>query len=490
MNRGYSHTSEYLRLRRNIWDKVDYDPHPAQMEIHESDARFKVACCGRRFGKSTSAIRDSWPDYFIPNTEHWLVGPTYELGEREFSVLYDDVLRMPEIANHKGTKVSYSVQAGNMRVVFPWNTVVKVVSAEKPKSLQGKGLSSAIMCESGEHEELTWTRYIRPALADRRGRALFPSTPKGYNWYYHYWRRGQVPETYPQWASWQFPSWANTHIFDGPDDPEIEEMRATMSVMLFEQEVEAKFTSYEGRIYNEFDESTHVVDLQPIVDKHLMFWRNFWTIDFGFSNPFVCLDVMIDPQDNVYVWREYYVRHLPVVTHAKRLKERANPTGFHVNSIFADPADPDGIATLALYLGSAFGRRVGWSQGVEQLKVLMKVNEETHKPRLFIDPRCENLIRELNTLHLEENRKPGSNNNKEQQHKHDDHAADALRYFASEIFVLGAGAHLSDVYKYADLDGPKSGIFQYDQADIGRMGDTDYPFTLTDKWADIERSMQ
>jgi hypothetical protein len=32
------------------------------------------------------------------------------------------------------------------------------------------------------------------------------------------------------------------------------------------------------------------------------------------------------------------------------------------------------------------------------------------------------------------------------QHKVDDHAADALRYFVGPYFVLGAGSHLSDIY--------------------------------------------
>ena len=473
----YELTPEYLRIRSRLWGAMGYDPHDAQMDIHNSGARFKVPCCGRRFGKSTSAVADLLPDYFVPNTTHWLVGPTYELGEREFEQLYNFIMEMPEVFNHKDTHISYSPTAGNMKIEFPWNTLVKVVSAEKPKSLLGKGLSSAIMCEAAQHEELTWTRYIRPALSDKRGRAVFPSTPRGFNWFYNYYRRGQDPNQI-QWDSWQFPSWSNTRIYSGEDDEEFDEIRQNTSQMLFDQEYGAKFTAYEGRIYTEFDEAIHVQPLEDVVKRSMAYWRNFWAVDFGFSNPFVCLDIMVDPQDNVYVWREYYVRHKPVVVHARELRRRDNPPGWHLNGIFADPADPDGVATLNMYLGAAFARRVGVFQGIEAVKVLMKINEDTDRPRLFIDPSCTNLIRELNTLHMAENRKPGSTNNREEQHKFDDHAADALRYFASEMFVLGAGTHLADIYKYTEAEGDAETYFRYDQngldivAPLTRRADT------------------
>lgn len=459
----YQLTPKYLNLRDNVWQSAGYDPHDAQMAIHNSQARFKVPCCGRRFGKSTSAVADLLPDYFVPNTVHWLVGPTYELGEREFEALHGFLLEMPEVYNHRDTHISYSPTAGNMKVKFPWNTLVKVVSAEKPKSLLGKGLSSAILCEAAQHEETTWTRYIRPALSDKRGRALFPSTPQGFNWFYKYHRRGK-DDTQPQWASWQFPSWANTRIYSGPDDPEFVEIRANTSEMLFRQEYGAEFTAFEGRIYDDFREDVHVHDLSDLVKRSMRYWRNFWAIDFGFSNPFVCLDILVDPQDNVYVWREYYVRHKPVVVHAKELRRRDNPDGWHLNGIFADPADPDAVATLNMYLGATYARRVGVLQGIEAVKVLLKPNTENEgRPRLFIDIHCENLIREMYTLHMAENRKPGSTNNKEEQHKFDDHAADALRYFASEMYVLGAGNSLADVYKYTEDGAGSETYFRYDQ---------------------------
>ena len=203
----------------------------------------------------------------------------------------------------------------------------------------------------------TWTKYVRPALSDRRGRAIFPSTPKGYNWYYHYWRRGQDPSQ-PEWSSWQFPSWYNTHVYpDGKDDPEFIEIRKNTSKVVFDQEYGAEFTSFEGKVYQEFDEKVHVCDLRPIMQRHLQMWRNYWGVDFVFRDPFVCLDIAVDPDENIYVWREHYESGRTTIQHCDALAGRPNPPGFHVDFIAADPSGADGVATMQIRFGKVLARR-------------------------------------------------------------------------------------------------------------------------------------
>jgi hypothetical protein len=442
--------------REKLWEMMGYEPHAGQWLIHNSDARFKVATCGRRWGKSTSAVFDIIPDLFIPNQLWWLCGPTYELGEREFRVLWDAIYQTP-ICRHKDFNSAFSVKQGNMFMKFPWGTYIKVVSAEKPKSLQGIGLNGVIMCEAGEHERFTWDKYIRPALSDKRGRALFPSTPKGFNYFYEFFMRGQSSD-FPQWESWQFPTWTNTAVFSGRDDEEIIEAERSMSQMMFDQEYGAQFTAFEGRIYDEFQESIHVTDIE-----YNPAWRNYWSFDFGFSNPFVCLDVMVDRSDNVYVWREYYKRFMATMEHGRALRQRPNPAGFHVDAMFGDPSGADEIATLALILGAVWGRKVGWKEGIEAIKSRLKVQPDG-KPKLFIDPSCKNLIRELQTLRMAGTTRAGAEKNpREIQHQYDDHCCDALRYFASEFFVLGAGSSLLSAYKYESNAAGNPSFFVYDQ---------------------------
>jgi hypothetical protein len=419
-----------------LFKKLGYEPHgPEQWAIHNSNARYNIPCCGRRFGKSQAAGHEITARAFTPDSYIWIVGPTYKLGEKEFRVVYDDFVRKLKI---KQIRKQYNTLQGNMRIELPWNTVVEVVSADKQDSLVGEGLDFVCMSEAATHQMSTWQMYIQPALSDRRGSAIFPSTPRGFNWYYGLYQMGQDPN-YEEYASWRFPSWMNHAMYPGGfDDPEMKQIRDTVSAPYWKQEYAAEFTTFAGQIYDDFDEKIHVQDItyNPV-------WKNYLVFDFGFTDPFVALDIMVDPMDNVYVWREYMVRHKTTWEHAQVMQNREQPDGYHVDAMFADPRGADEIATLQLVLGAVYARPVGWITGVEAVKRHLKIQADG-KPKLFIGRRCPELSRQMIALRTK-NAREGVNT-KEGQHDYDDHGPDCLRYFFNEYFVLGAGSSLEDVY--------------------------------------------
>lgn len=435
-----------------LFEKIGYEPHPKQTLFHDSTARFKIPCCGRRFGKTQMAAREITAA--LLDTEraggwYWLVGPTYGQGEKEFRVILRDLSRLGIDGTKKGVRIVNNVDTGKMSVTLPWGTKLEVKSAEKKEGLQGEGLAGVVLSEAASHDNQTWEQYIRATLVDpspatgERGWAIFPSTPKGFNWYYHVFMRG-LSQDHANYECWSFPSWDNPIAFPGGrNDEEILDIERTVSQQYFDQEYGANFTTFEGKIYDEFTERDHVkvFDYNPA-------WRNYWVMDFGFSNPFVCLDVMVDPADNVYVWREYYVQYKSTFEHGRILQARRNPEGFHCDAMFGDPRGADEIATMALVLGAVYGRPVPWKQGIEAVKRHLKLQPDG-KPKLFIHPRCVNLIREMHSLRAKE-LKQTDRNFKEGQHDYDDHACDALRYFFSEYYILGAGGSLIDVYSQSD----------------------------------------
>src|SRR5690606_23807517 len=147
---------------------------------------------------------------------------TYDLGEKEFRVIWDDLIVRQGLGKDKRVKRSYNKRSGTMFIEFPWNTRVEVRSADHPENLVGEALDWVIMSEAAKHKPETWERFIRPALADRRGGADFPTTPEGYNWLYELWMYGQNPDM-PDYESWRFPSWANDVVYPGGElDPEIQ----------------------------------------------------------------------------------------------------------------------------------------------------------------------------------------------------------------------------------------------------------------------------
>jgi hypothetical protein len=163
------------------------------------------------------------------------------------------------------------------------------------------------------------------------------------------------------------------------------------------------------------------------------------------------LDIQVSPSDEVFVWREYYVRYVSTYEHGLTLKARENPPGYHIDGMWGDPRGADEAATLALTLGYVGFEDIPWKHGIEAIKRMLKP-DVTGFPHLYVDPGCVNTIRQLGQLHVKERSRAQKIDLQEIvgegniQHKVDDHAADALRYFIGPYYVAGAGTHLSDVY--------------------------------------------
>lgn len=82
-----------------------------------------------------------------------------------------------------------------------------IYSADNPDSIRGEAFNLVIVDEAAQVAEETITDVIMPTLADVDGDLLLFGTPRGKNWYYSWFQRGQVGED--DMASWQVPTNAN-----------------------------------------------------------------------------------------------------------------------------------------------------------------------------------------------------------------------------------------------------------------------------------------
>lgn len=401
------------------YEKIGYTPHPAQIKFHTSQARFRLPMCGRRFGKSTMAARDREPSLLVPNTRGWIVAPTYDLGEKEFRIIWDDMMDKLKLRNIPGLKKAYNLRTGELFIQFPWNSSVTVKSAQKPDQLVGESLDWVIMAEAAKLPATVWEKYIRPSLADKRGGADFPTTPEGFNWVYNLCLKAKTESAY---ETWNFASWENPFVYPlGFEDPEIQLMMRTQPKPWFEQEIAAKFTTFVGQIFEEFDLKLHVHKW-----TYRPKWQDIAGIDFGFTNPFVFLDGQVGPSGQLAVWREYYRTRVPTWVHGQVLKRRKSPVGYSVRRhTWADPEDPDAIATLTKYLGGINALETPWQSSVMEIKRLL-INRVGQWPMLIVDPSCVNLITEFNQYRT----KPGREglNAREDAEDANNHALSALRY--------------------------------------------------------------
>ncbi len=72
----------------------------------------------------------------------------------------------------------------------------------------------------------------------------------------------------------------------------------------------------EGVIYESFDPAVHVIDRFDIPPS----WDRIWSIDFGFTNPFVWQDWALDEDKRGYLVREIYMSGRLVEDHARQIR--------------------------------------------------------------------------------------------------------------------------------------------------------------------------
>ncbi len=147
-------------------------------------------------------------------------------------------------------------------------------------------------------------------------------------------------------------------------------------------------------------------------------------VDFGYINPAVILVIAIDGDDRYYVVDELYKSGLTIADLIARGLELKST--YNIEMFFADPSPPGYIKEMnsaGLYTLSA---KYDILPGINAVSEKMKIPKDG-TPSLLIDPKCKNLIYELENYRYTE----GQKNNgaaAEMPVKKDDHAVDALRY--------------------------------------------------------------
>jgi hypothetical protein len=190
------------------------EPHINQDRILESEARFIVVMCGRRFGKSelsqikiiTEALQGKQIAY---------ITPTYSLAKVFFNRL---IQSLPFLNNKSDLKLS-----------FPNGGSVEFFTGERLDNLRGRKFHWVIIDEASFIPDLEqgWLNSIRPTLTDFKGKALFLSTPRGKNYFYSLFMKDE-----PGWESFKFTTYDNPYI----DKNEIDEARTQLPEAVFEQE--------------------------------------------------------------------------------------------------------------------------------------------------------------------------------------------------------------------------------------------------------------
>lgn len=206
-----------------------------QLEIRRNPARFKVVCCGRRFGKDVLGLDAA--------TETGLKG--YPVGW--FSPTYKTMLEVWRTLEMYLTPVIKRISIQEKRLELITGGVIELWSLDETDSGRGRKYKRVIVNEAAIVKRLgdAWQQAIRPTLADLEGDAYFLSTPKGNNFFRTVFNWGMDTLGYPEWQSWQMPTSTNPYI----KASEIEAARQELPERIFEQEYLAHFMEDAGGVF-------------------------------------------------------------------------------------------------------------------------------------------------------------------------------------------------------------------------------------------------
>jgi len=425
---------------------IEVKLHPKQYLIATDKHRFRVAVCGRRFGKSTLAqlIILQWATEKVGT--YWIVSPSYKTSKmihwRELQKL------IPKGWILKKNEVELSIVLKN-------GSVIELKGAENPDALRGVKLRGLVVdeCASIRNWNWLWSEVLRPTLTDYEAPALFIGTPKGYNAFYELYQLGL--NNNELWKSFHFTSYDNPYIPKG----EIDNAKQELTEDTFYQEYMADFRKYTGLVYKDFQREVHVVEAFDCPEN----WLVFRAIDFGSTNPTACLWIAVDSDENWYVVDEHYETGQTIDYHAGIINSRRYSA--NVTQSFGDPSGAQWISEFAqrgIYITPANKEtgqdnqgwvRFGIEKVAEKLKVIpghyvnIRLDSKhggssissdllrTHQagcPGLYIFSTCTNTIREFETYRWKEKSVTQAQdlNEPEAPEKANDHAMDALRYFA------------------------------------------------------------
>jgi len=207
----------------------------------------------------------------------------------------------------------------------------------------------------------------------------------------------------------------------------------------------------EGMIYEEYDPSVHLIDRFRVPKD----WTRYWSIDFGFVNPFVWQDWAIDPDGIAYLTAEIYLTKRTNDQHAamilKHVTDNRQQVGRKGEWLEAKPRaiicdhDAEGRTVLERDLGlSTLSAHKAVTEGIQEFQKRLRPRADG-KRGIYImrDSRIHKADQELldakkPTCFAEEI--PGyiwdegaGKTPKETPVKEDDHGCDAGRYFAMEL---------------------------------------------------------
>ena len=414
-------TSPQIRLKSRQWT------------VFTSDARFRILVAGRRFGKTFLSLVELCQAAWSPGRLAWYIAPTYKQAKR---VAWKPLKQMTR--PYWASKPNET----DLRIELTSGGTICLRGADNYDSLRGDGLDFLILDEYASIAREAWPEVLRPALADKKGRALFIGTPRGYN---HFYDLYQAKQDQPDWATFQFTTEEGGNV----TPEELESATHELDERTYRQEFQASFENLSaGLVYYAFDRTKNVEPCSYNPRLPL-----FWSLDFNI-NP-MCSVIGQRDGDRVYILDELALPDSNTWAACEAFLERIgswgrlSPHSTHIR-IYGDATGQSRHTTSSRtdwqIVREFFGRYpYPFDIRTQSSNPFVKdrancVNAMLHNQagdrRLRIDPRCMQLILDFERVHWKTDVNGNALTDIDKSDPMRSHVSDALGYMIAQEFSM------------------------------------------------------
>ena len=217
--------------------KIPYAPRYPQDEIHQAleTHRFAVLVAHRRMGKTVLSVN------------HLLKRAIVDAKERGFYAYIAPFRNQAEqiawgyLKHYTAPIPMCKVNEQKLSITLPNGVTIRIYGADNPDALRGAYFDGVILDEVAQMKPEVWGEILRPALADRKGWAVFIGTPKGVNLFSQMYDKAleRMAAGDPEWIAMLY-SVDRTHVIL---DNELQALKLEMSENDFRQEFMCDFNA-------------------------------------------------------------------------------------------------------------------------------------------------------------------------------------------------------------------------------------------------------
>lgn len=217
---------------------IPYKPRYPEVHALLESRRFAVLVAHRRFGKTVLVINHLLKRALLCGRERGSFAYVGPLRNQAKAVAWD------YLKHYTAVIPGRVVNESELRVSVPSNgggSKLRIFGADNPDALRGLYFDGVVLDEVAQMKPELWEEIIQPALADRRGWAVFIGTPKGVNLFSELYYRALRLQAGgdPDWAALCFPVTGTNAL---PAE-EVARLREELSDNKFRQEMLCDFTA-------------------------------------------------------------------------------------------------------------------------------------------------------------------------------------------------------------------------------------------------------